>query len=229
LTELVDPVLHPAVSGHRGILVWQWKTPMAAVSSSAVGGGMGEVGWVVNIGVPSDYSRTDLADHAREVAAELGLAGSGVALFTAAAVDKVSRAEHGGVVVGATVGISHPIWAADFASVGQEWAPGTINAVVQLPVGLEPGAAVNAVATATEAKVQALVESGIPGTGTASDAIAVVWPAHAGVERFAGPRSTVGASIAQAVHQAVVKGAVHQAVRKGAVHQAVRKGAGGSP
>ena len=179
---------------------------MAVVSSAAVGGGMGEIGWAVNIGVTSDYSRTDLEDHAHEVAAELGLAGSGVALFTSAAVDRVSRAEHAGVAVDATVGVSHPTWAADVAAVGQEWAPGTINAVVQLPVGLEPGAAINAVATVTEAKVQALMERGIAGTGTASDAIAIVWPANADAEKFAGPRSTAGASIAQAVHQAVWKG-----------------------
>ncbi|MXW59463.1 MAG: adenosylcobinamide amidohydrolase [Acidimicrobiia bacterium] len=180
---------------------------MVAVSSAAVGGGIREIGWLVNIGVTSDYSRTDLDDHAAEVAAQLELVGPGVALFTAAAIDQVSRAEHGGAVVDATVGISHPTWAADLAAVGQEWAPGTINSVVQLPVGLEPGAAVNAVATATEAKVQALVERGIPGTGTASDAVAIVWPAHVEVERFAGPRSTVGASIARAVHEAVWKGA----------------------
>lgn len=207
MSSLVGPRLHPAASAHRGVLEWSWDTLMMAVSSSAVGGGIREIGWLVNIGVTSDYSRTDLDDHAAEVAAELGLVGPGVALFTAAAVDQVIRAEHGGVVVDATVGVSHPTWAADLASVGQEWAPGTINSVVQLPVGLEPGAAVNAVATATEAKVQALAERDIPGTGTASDAIAIVWPTHAAVERFAGPRSTVGANIARAVHEAVWKGA----------------------
>lgn len=180
---------------------------MKAVSSAAVGGGIREIGWLVNVGVASDYYRTDLEDHAAEVAEELQLVGPGVALFTAAAVDQVSRAEHGGVVVDATVGVSHPTWAADVAAMSQQWAPGTINSVVQLPVGLEPGAAVNAVATATEAKVQALVERGIPGTGTASDAVAIVWPVHAEVERFAGPRSTVGANIARAVHEAVWKGA----------------------
>ncbi|MCY3578234.1 MAG: adenosylcobinamide amidohydrolase [bacterium] len=178
-----------------------------AVSSAAVGGGIREIGWLVNIGVTSDYSRTDLDDHAAEVAEELQLVGPGVALFTAADVDQVSRAEHGGVVVDATVGVSHPTWAADLAAVGQDWVPGTINSVVQLPLGLEPGAAVNAVVTATEAKVQALAERGIPGTGTASDAVAIVWPTHVEVERFAGPRSTVGANIARAVHEAVWKGA----------------------
>ena len=186
--------------------MWRWDEPMMAVSSAAVGGGIREIGWLVNIGVTSDYSRTDLDDHAAEVAAQLELVGPGVALFTAAAVDQVSRAEHGGVVVDATVGVSHPTWAADLAAVGREWTPGTINSVVQLPLGLEPGAAVNAVATATEAKVQALAERGIPGTGTASDAIAIIWPAHIEVERFGGPRSVVGSNIARAVHEAIWKG-----------------------
>lgn len=180
---------------------------MMSMSSAAVGGGFTEIGWAFNIGVSSDYGRTDLSDHAGEVAAELGLTGAGMALFTAAAVDEVCRSECGGVVVDATVGVTHPTWAADPAAVGREWTPGTINSVVQLPLGLEPGAAVNAVATATEAKVQALAERGIPGTGTASDAIAIIWPAHIEVERFGGPRSTVGANIARAVHEAVWKGA----------------------
>lgn len=186
--------------------MWRWEMPMAAVSSAAIGGGMGEIGWAVNIGVPSDYCRTDLAAHAGEVAAELGLSGVGVALFTAAPVHQVCRSEHGGVVVDATVGVTHPTWAADSAEVGGAWTPGTINIVVQLPVGLESGAAVNAVATVTEAKTQALLERGIPGTGTASDAISIAWPVNARPERFAGPRSPVGSDIARAVYQAVGSG-----------------------
>ena len=78
--------------------------------------------------------------------------------------------------------------------------------MVQIPVGLSPAAAVNAVATATEAKVQALVEAGVPGTGTASDAVLVCWSPALPVEPFAGPRSTWGARIARAVHAAVRRG-----------------------
>ncbi len=203
MTELVSPRLHPAASGHRGVLEWCWETPMMAVSSSAVGGGLRDIGWLVNVGVTSDYSRTDIDDHASEVAAELQLVGPGVALFTAAAVDEVCRSECGGAVVDATVGVTHPTWAADPAAVGREWTPGTINLVVQLPVGLEPGAAVNAVVTATEAKCQALMDCRIAGTGTASDAVAVVWPIEAETERFAGPRSDWGGKIAKAVYQVV--------------------------
>ena len=110
-------------------------------------------------------------------------------------------------MVDATVGISHPTWAAGITSTETPAVGGTINLVVQLPVGLDPGAAVNAVITATEAKAQALAARGVPGTGTATDAVTIVWPAEAAAERFAGPRSPWGTRIAQAVYQAVRAGA----------------------
>ena len=78
--------------------------------------------------------------------------------------------------------------------------------MAQLPVGLEPGAAVNATMTITEAKVQALAEAGIDGTGTATDAAVVTWPAAASRERFCGPRSVWGQRLAIAVHEAVRSG-----------------------
>ena len=213
----------PATAGHRGVLVWRWAEPVAALSSAPVGGGLGWMDWVLNIGVGSDYGRTDLAEHAGEVAAELGLSGAGAAMFTAVDLGRLVSADCDGVSVDATVGISHPTWAADparamEAPAGTGEAPpagameapagtGTINLVVQVPVALDPGAAVNAVMTATEAKAQALGDRGVPGTGTATDAVAVVWPAGGAAERFAGPRSQWGSRIGQAVYRVVWAGA----------------------
>ena len=71
----------------------------------------------MNVGVDSGYGRTDLAEHAAEVAAGLDLPGQGVALFTAADVDRPSRSTEDGVTVHATVGVSHPTWAAAGAAV----------------------------------------------------------------------------------------------------------------
>lgn len=201
-----DPVLHPQNESHRGALVWQWTSPMMALSSAPVGGGLQQAQWLVNIGVPAQYDRTDLADHATELAVDLGLFGHGVALFTAADVSLVCRSTRGGVAVDATVGVTKPTWAADPTDGYTPWAPGTINVVVQLPVGLDAGAAVNAVITVTEAKTQALHEAGVPGTGTASDAVVIVWPAGAEAARFAGPRSQWGSQVAQATHAAVRSG-----------------------
>ncbi|MXZ69031.1 MAG: adenosylcobinamide amidohydrolase [Acidimicrobiia bacterium] len=207
MSLLVDPVLVPATSEHRGVLVWRWGTLVSVLSSAPVGGGPGIAEWVLNIGVGADYDRTDLSDHAGEVAAELGLLGTGVAMFTAVDLSRRQRSSSGGVVVDATVGISHPTWAAESFSTETPAVGGTINLVVQLPVALDPGAAVNAVITATEAKTQALAAHKVPGTGTATDAVTIAWPAEATAERFAGPRSQWGTRIAQAVYQAVRAGA----------------------
>jgi adenosylcobinamide amidohydrolase len=127
-------------------------------------------------------------------------------------------AEDEGAHAAATVGLRVPTWAAathgtcdpELAPIG-EWQPGTINIVVSVPVPLSDAAFVNAVITATEAKSQAVIEAGFPGTGTASDAICVAAPATgataAAPQDFAGPRSLWGARIARAVHEAVLAGA----------------------
>ena len=206
--ELADAA---AVAQTRHALAWRFPEPRPVISSAPVGGGVATVDWIVDVGVTEGYDRTDLAEHAAEVASRLGLVGAGAALFTAVPVDRVVRAEDEGVVVDATVGVTRPTWAADADGThgirdGDGWRPGTINIVVQVPVGLSPAAAVNAVATATEAKAQALVEAGVPGTGTASDATAICWSATLPVEDFAGPRSPWGARIARAVHGAGHRG-----------------------
>ena len=162
--------------------------------------------WVLNIGVGSNYQRTDLSEHAREVAAELDVRGTGVAMFTAVDLIRWQRCDFEGVTVDATVGISHPTWAAETPGTEEPVSPGTINLVVQVTVGLDPGAAVNAVVTATEAKAQALAARGVQGTGTATDAVTIVWPSGTAVERFAGPRSRWGSRIGQAVYGAVLAG-----------------------
>lgn len=210
--ECVDPV---TVEDTRAALVWRFPSTVAALSSAAVGGGASALDWVLGIGVTEGYGRHDLEAHAGEVATKLGLQGTGAALFTAADVTAAVQGEDGGVLVDATVGVTKPTWAADEdysyqVRDGDRWVPGTINIVVQLPVALTAAAAVNAVITVTEAKSQALIEAGIPGTGTASDAVLVCWPPAFETEGFAGPRSQWGARMARAVHAAIVAGlAVH--------------------
>jgi adenosylcobinamide amidohydrolase len=84
---------------------------------------------------------------------------------------------------------------------------GTINIMAVLPVAMTDAALVNAVMTMTEAKTQALVEAGVAGTGTASDAVCLAVPAVGEAELFGGPRSLWGARLARAVHAAVLHGA----------------------
>lgn len=188
------------------MLVWRFEDPRLVASTAAVGGGIGLRSWVLNAQVPLNYTRTDLARHVQELAAAAGCTGPGVGLLTAASLDRPGVAVDDGVTCTATVGVSTPTWAASAdAEVGAPVA-GTINLVVELPVRLGDGALLNAVLTATEAKTQALLEHGVPGTGTASDAVCIVCPPEGPGEPFAGPRSRWGARLARAVHGAVLAG-----------------------
>ena len=167
---------------------------------------MGLRSWIANVEVPKAYDRVDLADHAAEVKAELDVAGDGVVMLTAASIDAHTVADDGGVVATATVGLSMPVWAAAPDDDTGSWQPGTVNIVVWVPARLSLSALVGAATTATEAKVQALVERGVRGSGTASDAVCVACMADGPVEPFAGVRSTWGARLARAVHEAVGSG-----------------------
>jgi adenosylcobinamide amidohydrolase len=222
--------------------LWQPGPGWTMMSSGVLGGGLGAREWVLNAQVPGGYGRTDPAAHLTELAGGLGLDGPGVGLLTAAQVTELVQRGDGGVQAAATVGIRVPTWAAapdgvpdpELAPIrgrdrGTEgpgpapaggWRPGTINILVSVPVPLTPAAFVNAVVTATEAKSQAVIEAGFPGTGTASDAICVAAPTSAAApaaglarageaaEEFTGPRSPWGARIARAVHAAVLVGAM---------------------
>ena len=203
------PILHSS----QPCLVWNLETPCLALSSAPVGGGLRHVEWVLNAQVPADYARTDLAAHVAQIAAAHGLAGSGTGLLTAAPVRHWRRGEDQGVSADATVGVTRPTWAADAddaISLSPRYRPGTINLVIQLPVRLTDAALVGAVITASEAKTQALIEAGVPGTGTASDALCILCPVSGPTEPFAGPRSRWGARLARAVHGAVRDGLATQ-------------------
>lgn len=169
---------------------------------------MGPLRWVLIVGVPDDYSRTDLSVHAAELSSGLGLEGRGATMFTAARVSQFRTHTDEGVTVAATVGVTRPTWAASEDGGHGTWprssGPGTINIVVGFPAPLCDAAAVNTVMTVTEAKSQALQEHGVPGTGTASDAVTVVWPGGEPRSRFGGPRSRYGAPAARAVHRCVL-------------------------
>ncbi len=199
-------VVAPA-AGHRGALSWRFPEPVMMMTSASVGGGIGLREWLLNVGVPKRYDRMDLDEHAAEVASSLGLLGPGATFFTAADITRVKSSVEDDVLAVATVGITSPTWAADRSGGFTPWTPGTINIVVQLPVRLTEAALVNMVMTVTEAKSQALREALVPGTGTASDAVAVTCPPSGSAEVFGGPRSLWGGRAALAVYAAVLAGA----------------------
>ncbi len=196
------------------LLAWALPQPWTVCSTASVGGGLGRRDWVVNAQVAPGYLRTDLSTHVAELAelAGLGPGRPGVGLLTAADVDDAVHTRDGGVVATVTAGVRIPTWAAaPDDGVDAPLGPGTINVVVWVPAPVSEGALVNLVATVTEAKAQALVELGVPGTGTASDAVVVACPTQVDAgdpsrDLFGGPRSRWGARAARAVHAGVLAG-----------------------
>jgi adenosylcobinamide hydrolase len=188
------------------ILIVALETPLLAISSAPLGGGLGLRNWVISATVHKSYSRMNPEAHLAELAEANGCVGAGVGFLTAVDVTERKIAVEAGVDAVVTVGLGVPTW----ASAPDETpvvTPGTINSVVRVPVRLSDAALVNAVMTATEAKTQALFDAGVAATGTASDAVCVLCPPDGDVEAFGGPRSTWGARIARAVYQATRAGA----------------------
>ncbi|MFC0002646.1 adenosylcobinamide amidohydrolase [Micromonospora siamensis] len=205
---LDDPQLTTRAEDGRDVplLVWRIDRPLLAVSSAPLGGGIGTRRWVVNATVPMSYDRDDPADHLAGLADRLGLVGPGIGLLTGVDVAEVVTRSDAGVRVWATVGLGTPIPAAAPAPAAPAQRVGTVNIVGYVPVRLGHAALVNAVATATEAKAQAIAELGLPGTGTPTDAVTLLCPADGPAEPYGGPRSTWGARLARAVHAAVRAG-----------------------
>jgi len=191
------------------VLVWRFDHPLRVAASAPHGGGLATRRWILNAQVPPSYARRDPDHHLRKLAVSLGLPGHGVGMLTAADVRSFVTTGDDGVEVVATVGLGEPEWAA--VAPRTERVPvrlaGTINVVAVLPDRLSDAALVNAIATATEAKAQALFELGIAGTGTATDAVCIATPADGRAEAFGGPRSRWGSRLARAVRDAVRLGA----------------------
>ena len=198
-------------------LLASFDTPLRCLSSAVLNGGFHTARHWLNLQVGHDYARTDPAVHLAEAAAARGLRPEEVVgMLTAADVRAGVRRDRGGASAVATVGIGQPLAAAgrrprDVPRVG------TINVLVVLEAPLSDAALVAAVQTATEAKAQALADTGVwalnhdgHATGTATDAVCVAVPAGGSVA-FAGPATPIGAALAIAVHGAVRSGArVHQ-------------------
>ncbi|MEU8005274.1 adenosylcobinamide amidohydrolase [Catellatospora sp. NPDC049111] len=230
-------VQHEDASGAWPALLWRAGDGWQMISSAVLGGGTGPRAWVLNAQVGHGYSRLDPDRHLAEIAQRHGMTGRGVGLMTAARVTEGAFATDGGVEALVTAGIGVCGWAADPTATAPATAsttrrtiappaatkpapgraapvPGTVNIVVALPVALSPGAMVNAVATATEAKVQALLDAGFDASGTPTDAVCVA-AREAGEEvPFCGPRSEWGSRLARAVHTATREAALRYRARR---------------
>jgi adenosylcobinamide hydrolase len=190
-------------------------TPLVAVSSAVVGGGVSSAEAILNVHV-SKHGSLDAVRASLEAFAERhGVTGPYVGLLTGAATEKAElhTAQHGALTVLAvvTVGLSNRITAG--VSPPMAAAPAaTINTIVVVDGDAEPAALVNALMTVTEVKTLALIEAGVKtvdgrfATGTSTDAVVVAATGRGARERFGGPISPLGWVIAQAVGPALRRG-----------------------
>lgn len=90
--------------------------------------------------------------------------------------------------------------------------PGTINLMLLMDTSVTPGALLNAIVTATEAKAAALQDEkvedsdGRPATGTTTDAVlaaATQSAAYGVTHRYMGVSTEIGSALGQAVYEAV--------------------------
>lgn len=192
------------------ILVFESDEPLGIASTAVLGGGFTTGRCIVSIKVPSGYARDDPVEDIRQAARAAGFEPD-VGLMTAVDLEhvRVAAAAAGGVtaVAAVTAGVKRP-WAAG-SSRGPHPSAGTINAVTVLDRNLAPAAALNVLATVTEAKVLALFEAGVKApegeqaSGTATDAVVIGWRLSGPLHPFGGPATAPGWAAAAAVRQAM--------------------------
>lgn len=188
--------------------------PLRVVSSAVVGGDLGTTRHIVNMHVPTGYRGERPADDLRAFAGRLGIKEPFVGLMTAAWTHEAVAATEvdGGVTVTAVVTVGLGAVVSAGVSPPVPWRAATINTMVLIDARLEPAAAVNAVITATEAKVAALGDAGIvtadgaPATGTVTDAVVVAWTGRGRLLEYLGPGAAGGWLVARAVRRAVGQG-----------------------
>lgn len=195
-------------------------TELRLLSSGPGGDGVTAGRHVLAMRVDKGYCRDEPERDLAMLARRLGVPENEgwVGLMTGVALDKaavVTRDSAGlRVVAIATVGLSNASAAGrDPWRVADRPVPGTINIVVAVDALLTPAAMVNAVVTATEAKVLALYDGGVrtargePASGTSSDAIVIAAsrPERGAAPplRYAGTATTLGLLIGQTVREAV--------------------------
>lgn len=183
------------------------QQPLHMLSSAMVGGGFLRARYIVNRHVHKDYCHPHPTADLRAFARSHGITDLFVGLMTAVSMHKTRsvtlRDTALTVTAVATAGLSNP--AAPGLSPPAVTAPGTINVILLLDAYLTPAAMVNAIMTATEAKVQILLERGTRtpeghvATGTSTDAVVVACTERGDILPYAGPVTPVGWLIGRSV------------------------------
>lgn len=192
-----------------------------SLGSSIHGGGMGRLQRVTNMYVDRTY---DCSDPVRDT--EEWLTAWGYPLETTAGLLTAVQLRHAAVheekneqatvFCCTTAGVSNAARAGSERRTFPAYTPGTINIMLAIDGQLTKAAMLNAVMTAVEAKTAALADldvrdpdNGLIATGTTTDAVVLgvsQSAAYAGLHRYAGTATDLGAMIGRAVYITVKEG-----------------------
>lgn len=199
-------------------LIVKFRERSPCLSSAVLNGGFKTARAIANYQVSEEFSSGNPKAFLRRALRRLKVPGPAVGLMTAADVNKFSlkieKREGISVCAIATAGVSNAASAGD--EIPRNWSLGTINVIILVGARLSKGCMVDAVKTATEAKVMALMDldvrskfSGDAASGTTTDAIAVACTNRGESLSYAGTGATLGVLVGRAV-RASVKEAVQR-------------------
>jgi adenosylcobinamide hydrolase len=206
---------------HDAVIV-SFSAPARAVSWAVLNGGFCHADHVVNHHIHADNPDFCAAPGRwlEEATAKLGLQGKVVAMATAVTMKNLvhtSLSDTGAEVTClATVGCGNALCVGDPAAVAiEQAAPAllhTINMIIIVQPGLTDQGLVEAIQIATEGRVRALYEAGIPSsasgfpaTGTGTDCIAA-FSLDGNPALYCGKHTKLGELIGRASYNAVKKG-----------------------
>jgi len=193
------------------VMIVRLPEKMKVLSTTILNGGYSVSDTIVMVQVPLDYSSEDPEGDVNRTIGELGLDQSCVCFMTAADMEKVitvtDQQYNGSTVVAiATAGVKNAVYAGelipDYLLAQLGGGAHTINIMVIMSTPLHDIGMANAIITTTEAKAAALMDCGVAGTGTTSDAVAIICPQGDG-EKYCGTATNMGICVARAVRAAV--------------------------
>jgi adenosylcobinamide hydrolase len=197
---------------HEAVIISS-ERPLAVLSSAIVGGGLTITHSIVNYRVNKEYFNNNPAYDLEAYAHRQSLPNPFVGLMTAAWVHKAQRVflQESGLTVGVsgTAGLSNATSAG--VSLPFAYQSGTINLILLVDGNLSQAAMVNAVITATEAKVDFLrtinarTTQGDLATGTSTDSVAIACTGRGECLPYAGPATVVGWLIGRCVRDVLGK------------------------
>ncbi len=204
------------------VMVVQLPHRMRVLSTTILNGAFTETDTIVMVQVPISYMGAEPEEEVRSIVKRLGLGQATVGFMTAADMEKVisvKEESYNGMeaIAITTAGVKNAVYAGELipervrALLGKSH---TINTIVVLGVPLHDTGLANAIITATEAKSAALMDCKVRGTGTTSDAIAVICPIGKG-EKYAGTATDIGICLARAVRGAVAESVLKWYAREG--------------